>query len=63
MTIALEKAPSSTMTLEEFFNYDDGTDAMYELEDGELIVMPAESEINRNSFLTEYTHAAERRRI
>jgi Uma2 family endonuclease len=28
MTIALEKAPSSTMTLEEFFNYDDGTDAL-----------------------------------
>ena len=53
MTIALEKAPSSTMTLEEFFNYDDGTDAMYELEDGELIVMTAESEINRRiaSFL------------
>ena len=53
MTIALEKAPSSTMTLEEFFNYDDGTDAMYELEDGELIIMTAESEINRRiaSFL------------
>ncbi|PZO44456.1 MAG: hypothetical protein DCF19_01505 [Pseudanabaena frigida] len=47
MTIALEKAQSSTMTLEEFFNYDDGTDAMYELEDGELILMTAESEINR----------------
>jgi Uma2 family endonuclease len=41
------------MTLEEFFNYDDGTDAMYEFEDGELILMTAESEINRRiaSFL------------
>jgi Uma2 family endonuclease len=47
MTITLEKAISSVMTLEEFFNYDDGTDAMYELEDGELILMAAESEINR----------------
>jgi Uma2 family endonuclease len=53
MTITLEKATSSVMTLEEFFNYDDGTDAMYELEDGELILMTAESEINRRiaSFL------------
>ena len=53
MTITLEKAISSVMTLEEFFNYDDGTDAMYELEDGELILMAAESEINRRiaSFL------------
>lgn len=53
MTIKLEKATSSVMTLEEFFNYDDGTDAMYEFEDGELILMTAESEINRRiaSFL------------
>jgi Uma2 family endonuclease len=53
MTITLEKATSSVMTLEEFFNYDDGTDAMYEFEDGELILMTAESEINRRiaSFL------------
>lgn len=53
MTVTLDKNSSSTMTLEEFFNYDDGTDAMYELEDGELILMTAESEINRRiaSFL------------
>ena len=53
MTITLEKATSSVMTLEEFFNYDDGTDAMYEFEDGDLILMTAESEINRRiaSFL------------
>jgi Uma2 family endonuclease len=56
MTITLdtlEKVTSSVMTLEEFFNYDDGTDAMYEFEDGELILMTAESEINRRiaSFL------------
>ncbi len=56
MTITLdtlEKATSSAMTLEEFFNYDDGTDDMYEFEDGELILMTAESEINRRiaSFL------------
>ena len=34
------------MTFEEFINYDDGTDALYELENGELIPMPSESELN-----------------
>ena len=38
---------SVKMTLAEFLNYDDGTDSNYELENGELIKMPAESEINR----------------
>ncbi len=47
MVITLDRPVSQTMTLEEFFSYDDGTDAMYELEDGELILMAAESEINR----------------
>lgn len=42
MTIATLK-----MTLAEFLAYDDGTDALYELENGELVAMPAESEINR----------------
>jgi Uma2 family endonuclease len=42
MTIASQK-----MTLEEFLAYDDGTDKLYELEYGELIDMPSESEINR----------------
>lgn len=46
MAIALDTT-SKTMTLEEFFSYDDDTDAMYELEDGNLILMTAESEINR----------------
>ena len=35
------------MTFDEFLAYDDGTDGWYELENGELIAMPAESEINR----------------
>ena len=35
------------MTLKEFLAYDDGTDNLYELENGELIPMPSESEINR----------------
>ena len=47
MAITLNKPVAQTMTLEEFFSYDDGTDAMYEFEDGELILMTAESEINR----------------
>jgi Uma2 family endonuclease len=47
MAITLDRPVTQTMTLDEFFSYDDGTDAMYELEDGELILMAAESEINR----------------
>lgn len=35
------------MTLEEYLNYDDGTDTRYELVNGELLVMPPESERNR----------------
>jgi Uma2 family endonuclease len=42
MTIAAQK-----MTFDQFLSYDDGTDHWYELENGELITMPAESEINR----------------
>jgi Uma2 family endonuclease len=47
MAITLDKTASGKMTLEEFFNYDDATDALYEFEDGELLLMTAESEINR----------------
>ena len=51
MTISTPK-----MTLAEFLAYDDGTDRLYELENGELIEMPFESEINRRiaSFLFVY---------
>jgi Uma2 family endonuclease len=44
------------MTFEEFLDYDDGTDTLYELENGELIAMSAESEINRRiaMFLVSY---------
>jgi len=34
------------MTYEEFLNFDDGTDYLYELENGELIQVASESEIN-----------------
>lgn len=47
MAITLDQTASVKMTLEEFLNYDDGTDAMYELEDGELLLMPPESERNQ----------------
>lgn len=43
MTVAIAKK----MTFEEFLNYDDGTDTLYELENGELIPMPSESDINQ----------------
>ncbi len=48
MTVAIQE-----MTLEEFLAYDDGTDKLYELENGELIEMPSESDINQRiaSFL------------
>ena len=42
MTIASQK-----MTLADYLNYDDGSDTRYELENGELQVMPPESELNR----------------
>lgn len=44
------------MTLEEYLNYDDGTDTRYELVNGELIAMPTESDLNNRivSFLFAY---------
>ncbi|MCA1990552.1 MAG: Uma2 family endonuclease [Coleofasciculus sp. S288] len=47
---------AKTMTLEDYLNYDDGTDTQYELVNGELIVMPPESELNRRiaTFLFAY---------
>ena len=43
MTVAIAKK----MTFEEFLSYDDGTDFLYELENGELIHIYAESDINQ----------------
>lgn len=43
MTVAAAKK----ITFEEFLNYDDGTDNLYELENGELVLMPSESDINQ----------------
>ncbi|MBD2293746.1 Uma2 family endonuclease [Anabaena sphaerica FACHB-251] len=40
-------ATAKKMTFEEFLQFDDGTDTLYELENGELIPMPLESELNR----------------
>ena len=37
----------SKMTYAEFLNFDDGTDYLYELENGELIQMASESELNQ----------------
>jgi len=34
------------MTLEDYLNYDDGTDTRYELENGALRAMPSESDLN-----------------
>lgn len=40
-------ATTSKMTFNEFLEYSDGTDALYELENGELIPVPSESDINQ----------------
>ena len=47
---------SQKMTLEEYLNYDDGTERFYELVNGELVEMPPESELNRRiaMFLVAY---------
>jgi Uma2 family endonuclease len=44
---------TSKMTLAGFLAYDEGSDQRYELENGEMILMPAESDINQRiaSFL------------
>ncbi len=53
MTIA---TAAQKMSFEEFLNYDDGTDTLYELENGELIPMSSESDINQRiaMFLVAY---------
>ena len=47
---------TAKMTFEDFLNYDDGSDYLYELENGELIKMLSESELNRRvaMFLVAY---------
>ena len=55
MTVAIAKPTSpetqqensKKIAFEEFLEFDDGTDFMYELENGELIQMASESEINQ----------------
>jgi Uma2 family endonuclease len=44
---AMTVAGAKKMTFEEFLNYDDGTDTLYELENGELIPIPSESDIDQ----------------
>ncbi|MEL6160662.1 MAG: Uma2 family endonuclease [Cyanobacteria bacterium J06627_32] len=40
-------ATKTQMSLEDFLSFDDGTDTLYELENGELIAMAPESELNQ----------------
>lgn len=49
-------ATKTQMSLEDFLSFDDGTDTLYELENGELITMAPESELNQRiaSFLFAY---------
>ena len=49
MTIATDGRPTAVqqrMTLEEYLDYDDGTDTRYELEDGVLVDMSGENPLN-----------------
>jgi Uma2 family endonuclease len=55
--LAMEEAiamstTTKKFTLEEYLAYDDGTDTKYELEDGELVEMPAEA--NKNNRIAIY---------
>ncbi|EAZ90258.1 Uma2 family endonuclease [Crocosphaera chwakensis] len=47
---------SQIMSLEDYFNYDDDTETRYELEDGELLIMAPERDLNLRiaSFLFAY---------
>jgi len=45
MTLATASL-SNLMTIEDYLNYDDGTDTRYELVNGELVKMPTESPLN-----------------
>jgi Uma2 family endonuclease len=40
-------AIASLLSLEDYFTYNDGTDALYELENGALRAMPPESDLNQ----------------
>jgi Uma2 family endonuclease len=46
MTQAANPPIQKLFTLAEYLDYDDGTDTRYELEHGELRVMPSESDLN-----------------
>ena len=45
MTLAIAN-PSKLITIEDYLNYDDGSDTRYELVNGELVEMPTESLFN-----------------
>jgi Uma2 family endonuclease len=49
MTMTTDRSQTDAaalMTLEDYLNYDDGTDTRYELVAGQLVVMPTESDLN-----------------
>ncbi|EDX78545.1 conserved hypothetical protein [Coleofasciculus chthonoplastes PCC 7420] len=50
------KITPKKMTLEEYLNYNDGTDTQYELINGELIVMPPESDLNQRIVMFLLSH-------
>jgi Uma2 family endonuclease len=45
-TLAMTAITNQRMTIEEYLNFDDGTDARYELVSGELVEMPSASDLN-----------------
>ncbi|MEL7359529.1 MAG: hypothetical protein AAFN40_23715 [Cyanobacteria bacterium J06560_6] len=46
MTVAEDRQTARPMTLEEYLDYDDGTDKRYELIDGILVNVGSESDVN-----------------
>ena len=57
--VAMTVATAKKITLEEFLQFDDGTDTLYELENGELIAMPSESDINQRIAIFLLTYFAQ----
>lgn len=48
------------ITLQDFLAFEDGTDARYELEDGRLVFMPSESDLNQRIAMFLLVYLAQR---
>ncbi len=56
MLSTIPLTPSALISFEEFLDYSQNREERYELEDGKLLIMPSESEINRRIAMFLLTH-------